>query len=211
MIVRNTVVGNGTKIGKDGATTTVIENSVIGRGCVIGAGVRLNNVYLWDDVVIGDNCSLTKVVLGAGVVIRDYTTVGDGSIVGSGVILGPNATIARDSIVSLTKPDETDEDFDRDDSESDSEAEDDYNTDLLGAEARGHLVELTEDQLEDNEVRYGWTTGATNMIDELNVNDDADGYDDYDDDDEEDEEDMNEDIDPYDEFLEAMIDLVNER
>lgn len=203
-------MGNGSKIGEDGATTTIIENSVIGRGCVIGAGVRLNNVYLWDDVVIGDNCSLTRVVLGSGVVVRDYTTVGEGSIVGSGVILGPNATVPRDSIVSLTKPDDGDEDFD--DSESDSDDEQ-YNTGLLGEEARGHVIELTAEQREDDEVRYGWATGAMNMADQsvLDADDDDDG-DEYDDDDDEDDaNEEEEDVDPYDEFLEAMIDLVNER
>lgn len=97
------MIGAGTRIGRDGASATIVRNSVVGRNCVIGAGVTLVDAYVWDGVVIEDNCTVHKAILaqdvrlGAGVVVRDGSIVCHGCVVPAGTALAPGARIALEA------------------------------------------------------------------------------------------------------------------
>ena len=55
------VIGSGTRVGCEGQSTTIITNTVIGRNCTIGAGVRLDGAHIFDNVVIEDHCTVIQV------------------------------------------------------------------------------------------------------------------------------------------------------
>lgn len=77
--ITRSAVGRGTAV-KPGS---VITGSVIGRKCKIGANVRIENSYIWDDTVIKDGTSIIH------------------SVVAGSVIIGPNCRIPEGSLVSF--------------------------------------------------------------------------------------------------------------
>lgn len=50
-----------------------------------GAGVTLEGCYLWDNVVIGDNCHLHKAILSKGVELKDNVTIEAGCLLSADV------------------------------------------------------------------------------------------------------------------------------
>ena len=70
------MVGPGSEIGSQ----TTVSYSVIGRNCRIGANVHLQNVYVWDNVTIEDNCVLNTAILCDGAVVKRGSTVQPGCI-----------------------------------------------------------------------------------------------------------------------------------
>lgn len=66
-------------------------NSVIGQRCVIGAGSIIKNSYIFDDTIIGAGCVVESSIIGAGVTVKDETSVDRGCLLGDGVSVGPQA------------------------------------------------------------------------------------------------------------------------
>ncbi|KAH6937485.1 hypothetical protein HPB50_000752 [Hyalomma asiaticum] len=91
-------VGSGTRIGAN----TVVENSVIGRNCTIGCNVRLRNAYLWDNVVVEDDCHLQQCLLASGVVIKRSVTVTPGCVLSFGVVVGPDIKLKEGTLLQPT-------------------------------------------------------------------------------------------------------------
>lgn len=56
------LIGSGCRVGVEGGGETRITRSTIGKNCIIGAGVCLEDVYLWDAVQVGDNVKISKVL-----------------------------------------------------------------------------------------------------------------------------------------------------
>ncbi|KAI5294886.1 hypothetical protein KEM52_002945 [Ascosphaera acerosa] len=74
----------------------VIKESVVGAGCVIGAGVRLSRCVLMENVVIEDRCSLMGCIVGRHARIGKASDlreceVQDGNIVEAGAPAGTGA------------------------------------------------------------------------------------------------------------------------
>eukprot|EP00047_Mylnosiga_fluctuans_P011287 m.20421 g.20421 ORF g.20421 m.20421 type:complete len:653 (+) comp3530_c0_seq2:31-1989(+) len=98
------LIGSGTRVGRDGARETVISGSVIGRGCVIGAGVTITDSYIWDGAVIGDNCKIFKSILATGVQLANDVTVNHHSVIGHGVTFTAGQFVEPSSRLALESP-----------------------------------------------------------------------------------------------------------
>ncbi|KAI0035700.1 nucleotide-diphospho-sugar transferase [Vararia minispora EC-137] len=128
----NTLLGPSSRIG-DGAQ---VLSSTLGARCIIGVNSVVRHAYLFDGVVVGDDCVIEHAIVGAGVSIGSGSRVGRGALVGDGVELGPGSRLAPFERVSLVR-DEADEEWD-----SDSE----YDEAELG-ESRRLGDDSTEDSL----------------------------------------------------------------
>ena len=96
-MVRNVVIGGGSTLGKN----TVISDSVIGKNCRIGSGVKITRCYIWDDAVIEDGAELNATILDVGVTIRKEATISPGCILGKGVVIESRVSVpARTKLVS---------------------------------------------------------------------------------------------------------------
>ena len=133
----NVLIGGGTKIGREAAPTSVISNCVIGRNCTIGAGVRLTNAYVWDNVTIGDDCCIDQAILADGVVIKQEVTIKPGSLLSFDVVVGPSITIEHNTRISLKACNDADG-FDDSDSDGDAE-EEEYDPEEVGTEGKGRI------------------------------------------------------------------------
>lgn len=60
---------------------SVISESVVGQDCTIGNNVTINDCYIWDSVIIEDDCKLSHALLCNGVHLRK------GAVLEPGVIL----------------------------------------------------------------------------------------------------------------------------
>lgn len=72
------LIGNGTTIGNH----SVISNSVIGQSCTIGRNVSIQGSYIWDNVIIEDDCKLSHALVCDGVHLR------------AGVVLEPGVILS---------------------------------------------------------------------------------------------------------------------
>ncbi|KAH7961319.1 hypothetical protein HPB52_007675 [Rhipicephalus sanguineus] len=94
----STFVGSGTRIGDN----TVVANSVIGRNCTIGRNVHLRNAYLWDNVVVEDDCHLQQCLLASDVVIKRNVTVTPGCVLSFKVVVGPDIKLKEGTLLQPT-------------------------------------------------------------------------------------------------------------
>ncbi|GLE03123.1 hypothetical protein PINS_up012002 [Pythium insidiosum] len=124
---RECIVGAGTRIG-DG---TVVRKSAIGRGCRIGKNVTIEGSFLWGDVVVEDNVSITNAIVCDGVVIRAGAVIEEGCVLSFGVVIGAGFRLPAFSKVT------TEEQIDDDGfSSDDDDAEDEDETQRGGAKQR---------------------------------------------------------------------------
>ncbi|XP_067001729.2 translation initiation factor eIF2B subunit epsilon isoform X2 [Anabrus simplex] len=86
VLEEDVVMAEGTTVGEN----TCITRSVIGKGCKIGKNVTVSNSYLWDNVVVEDNCCIDFCVVAHGAVIKSDSKLSGGCILAPGVVLGPN-------------------------------------------------------------------------------------------------------------------------
>lgn len=158
VIEENTLVGEGTQIGRESAATTVIKNCIIGKDCVIGAGVYMDNVYLFDNVVIEDGCRLDKCILGSNVKIHESVNIGKRCVLGHNTIVGADAILPDDTVIADLDGADDDDFTDSEDSGSDRDVGE--SDEILGEGGRGKVVEVPDgdDDDDDNMVRYGWGT-----------------------------------------------------
>jgi len=210
VIEENTLVGEGTQIGRESAATTVIKNCIIGKDCVIGAGVYMDNVYLFDNVVIEDGCRLDKCILGSNVKIHESVNIGKRCVLGHNTIVGADAILPDDTVIADLDGADDDDFTDSEDSGSDRDVGE--SDEILGEGGRGKVVEVPDgdDDDDDNMVRYGWVGDA--YLDKT-AGGDEDAVDPYMTDCSSGSESDSdpEPADPFEGFLEAMIDLIGER
>lgn len=95
-ILKKTVLGRGTVVGEG----SIITNSVLGRRCTIGSKVKLDGVYLLDDVHIGDGTIATHAMIAANTTIGKNCKIEDDSLIAFGVKIADNMTVARGSRIS---------------------------------------------------------------------------------------------------------------
>ena len=93
VLEENVLVGYGSNVGREGAPTTTLVNCTIGKQCKIGAGVRISNSYVWDNVVIGDGCTIDRCILANGVELRSEVRIEPGSVLGPGVVIDKGVTV----------------------------------------------------------------------------------------------------------------------
>lgn len=88
-IEKNTVLATGVSVGEN----TVIKNSVIGSYCRIGSNVSLENVYIWDHVIVDNGCKLSSCIVADQVHVKSNSIVRAGCLITSSITVGPNADL----------------------------------------------------------------------------------------------------------------------
>lgn len=83
-------IGGGTSVG-DGSS---VRASVLGPGCIIGAGVDIERSYLWGGVRVEDGARVR------GAICCNGAVVGRGAAVEAGCILGPGVRVPAGAILS---------------------------------------------------------------------------------------------------------------
>ncbi|XP_072960472.1 uncharacterized protein [Typha angustifolia] len=91
------LVGSGTSIGD----YSVISDSVVGQGCTIGRNVSIHGSYIWDNVIIEDDCKISHAIICDGVHLRNGVVLEPGVILSFKVEVGQNILIPAYSKVSL--------------------------------------------------------------------------------------------------------------
>jgi translation initiation factor eIF-2B subunit epsilon len=127
VLSRTCKIGNNTLIG---ASTQVYDNasvaaSVIGQNCIIGVGTVIKGSYIFDGTVIGPNCVVEQSIIGAGVRIRENTTVQKGCLLGDGVVVGPNVKIEPFERLSRKPGWQSEDEADDEDNNDEDEGEED--------------------------------------------------------------------------------------
>ena len=84
ILEEDVVLGPNTKVG----ASTVISHSSIGQRCTIGKGVTVDGCYIWDDVIIGDNCKLFNSIVASNVEFKSGVIVEPGCIISFNVVVG---------------------------------------------------------------------------------------------------------------------------
>jgi translation initiation factor eIF-2B subunit epsilon len=142
------VIGTGSSVGAN----TRINHSIIGRNCTIGVNVTLNGAYILDNVIIEDGCTVERSIVGSDSQLFQNVILSSGCILDSAVAIGPNVTLAANTMVaSHRKGDEY--------SEAESSDEDDnFDVELLGADAIGYLykAEVEDDEIDFRNVQRGF-------------------------------------------------------
>ncbi|XP_074604414.1 translation initiation factor eIF2B subunit epsilon-like isoform X2 [Brevipalpus obovatus] len=127
--LKNVCIGNNTTIG----SRAKITNSVIGSNCRIGENVRMNCVYVLDNVAIENDCHLDSCILDEKTIIKKNVAVLPGSIIGQNVILGPHLSVEKGSLIHLA-----------------GEAKS-FDLKVVGDEGRGAIYESDEEDEEEEE------------------------------------------------------------
>lgn len=108
--VERTIIGEGSEIyGK-------VYNSVIGCDVIIGEGTIVRDSIIMNGTVIGDNCRLEKVIAAENVTIADGVVLGEGDYIendtrpdiyrdgivtiGEGTVIPDSVTIGRNTLIS---------------------------------------------------------------------------------------------------------------
>ncbi|RZF33909.1 hypothetical protein LSTR_LSTR012251 [Laodelphax striatellus] len=87
------VIGDKCSIGEN----TFITGSVLGNNCSVGSNVKLEGCYVFDNVVIENDCDLSYSVIG------ENCRIGAGAKLSQGCILGPNVVIDAKKNVSALR------------------------------------------------------------------------------------------------------------
>ncbi len=83
-------------------TTQLGANVVVGRGCSIGARVKISDSVLWDEVVVGDDVEIESSIIASRARIGAHATIGAGTVIGHDVVIEPGTHIAPDSRIGGT-------------------------------------------------------------------------------------------------------------
>ncbi|XP_071088301.1 translation initiation factor eIF2B subunit epsilon-like isoform X1 [Haliotis cracherodii] len=103
VLAENVVIGSGTSVGNN----TNISNSVIGKNCQIGENVKIAGSYLWDGVVVEDNCIIETALLCSNVSVHKEVTICPGAVLAWEVKVGPSVTLpAGCQLISKPQVDE---------------------------------------------------------------------------------------------------------
>jgi translation initiation factor eIF-2B subunit epsilon len=96
LVKPHSVLGSGTSIGANSTVTAC----VLGRNVRIGANVVLNRVYVWDNAVIDDGCSIIKSIIANNAHIGANTVIESGSVISFDVAVPAGSTIRGFSKIS---------------------------------------------------------------------------------------------------------------
>src|SRR5580700_11060910 len=75
------------------AAATVGPNVVLGRGCSIGAGATVRESVLWERVSIGAGATIEEAILASGVTVGPEAFIAKGSVIGHDVSVEPGAVL----------------------------------------------------------------------------------------------------------------------
>lgn len=125
----SSVIGAKTFIGDK----SIVQYSVIGRGCKIGKNVRLTNAHIWENVEIKDNVTITEAIIASNVIINENAIIEPGAIISFGVVVGSDKKISGD--IRLTTSSDTSS----------------SNADIVGEDGQGYVYGESESDGDDED------------------------------------------------------------
>lgn len=112
-----------------------IISSVLGPNCFVGPGTTIRNAYIFENTIIGADCTVEKSIIGSGVSVKDGSVVPKGCLIGDWVVIGPKARLTPfERLSSSKRTARRDED---DASAVDDQEEDDSDTEEIEASKFG--------------------------------------------------------------------------
>ena len=154
VLQEDVVIGPGTCVGTDSQVT----HSSIGRDCRVGKNVRIEGSYIWDNVVIEDNCEVSRCILCDGACVKANVRLQPGCILSYGVVVGPDFTVAAGTRLTTKHPTTSISDSGwGDDEETDTSKRKesielvDTVPEEVGLEGRGFVWRPLQDQDEDSD------------------------------------------------------------
>jgi translation initiation factor eIF-2B subunit epsilon len=155
-----TLIGSHCSIADD----CVIEATVMGHNCKIGAKVTLQNCHLWDNVVVEEGATVDQSILAQDVVIRAGAKIGKGCLIGRGCIIGKDVVLPDFTRITLKEDNDGEEDDDEfDDFDDSSDEEDDPEE---KAEAGDGVLESDYDVVGADGQGRVWTSAIDEDIDD---------------------------------------------
>ena len=151
VVGENVVLGHGSSVGAG----TRISNSVIGPNCQIGRDCVIEGAYLWNAVVVADNCSIIGSILACNVVVKEKTTVKKGSIISFNAIIGPSAIIpefSKITKVDINRLQEASDSFILDEDSTETKDKIWKSQDVLGAACNAFFYEEADCNSDDEEL-----------------------------------------------------------
>eukprot|EP00112_Aurelia_sp_Birch-Aquarium-sp1_P007013 Seg1766.1 transcript_id=Seg1766.1/GoldUCD/mRNA.D3Y31 product="Translation initiation factor eIF-2B subunit epsilon" protein_id=Seg1766.1/GoldUCD/D3Y31 len=146
LLEQDVVIGKNSSIG----TGTCISKTVIGKNCKIGENVKITNSYIWDDVIIEDECSIDFSIICNGCHIKRNVKMTD-AVASFKVILGPDLNIVSGSKFSLVKPESVEMGMEDLSIDSSSKACPKYDKNVVGCEGAGYLWPESDVDEDDEE------------------------------------------------------------
>eukprot|EP01137_Pigoraptor_chileana_P005673 Opistho-2@49062 len=188
VLKEDVIIGHGSRIGEN----TRIAQSIIGKNCIIGAGVTIEGSYLWDGVVVEDGSKIIKSILCHRTRVKHHVTVNCGSILSYDVVVGPNFEVPPHTKLTVSRRTYDDTFDDGHSSGTDSPARRaTLDSDPLHVGAEGRGIRWTVDGEQQEEVDQSHDLDFGNDLVESEEEDDPSTVDDVsepDDDIEEEEE-----------------------
>jgi len=102
----NVYLGQGSHI-SDGVN---IRNSIIGKGCTVGANSVLDGVIMFEGSSVGCNCHLKTSIIGSLVTVGDNVNLDPGCVLGSKVVVGNDVKLTSGTELTMAE-DFADNDF----------------------------------------------------------------------------------------------------
>lgn len=156
-----TMIGGHCEIGDD----SVIESTVVGHECQIGAKVTLKGCHVWGTAVIEDGVTIEQSILAQDVIIRSGAKIGRGCLIGRGCVIGKDVVLPAFTRITLKEDkdgEEDDDEFDDfdDSDEEDKDAEEEKETDddavvsdhdVVGPDGQGRIWKPAADEYDEDD------------------------------------------------------------
>jgi translation initiation factor eIF-2B subunit epsilon len=165
-IGRSTTIKGASMIGAhcEIGENSIIESTVVGHECRIGANVTLKGCHLWGTAVLEDGVVVEQSVLAQDVIIRSGAKIGTGCLIGRGCIIGKGIVLPEFTRITLNEDNDGDladhfDDFDNDSEEDSDEneervADDDAivsDHDIVGPDGQGRVWIPVAEEYDDDD------------------------------------------------------------
>jgi len=147
LLEQDVVVGENSSI----ETGTSISRTVIGRNCIIGENVKIQNSFIWDDVKIENDCTIEYCIICNGCSIKRDVKMSH-AIASFKVTIGPDITVASGSRFSMLKPESLSDQLGHMSFDEKPAITSELNPDQVGTEGNCYLWSAEDDENEDDEV-----------------------------------------------------------
>ncbi|KAF4335005.1 translation initiation factor eIF-2B subunit epsilon [Fusarium beomiforme] len=94
--IQNSIIGRDSNIGQE----SNISSSIIGRDCKIGNNVILKDCYIWDDTTIEDGARVYRSIVAESATIGKNSVLSEGNLISFNVNIGENTKLSKGTAIS---------------------------------------------------------------------------------------------------------------
>lgn len=147
-LLEDTVVGAGCTLGAN----SVVKSTVLGRNCSIGANVSISDSYIFGDCIIEDGVEVERAIICNGAHLKKGAKIEAGAVISFGVVIGEGFTVKSHTYLTMKT-------IGDDGVESDDEDEEvQWNEEEVGVGGAGMVYVGQCDDSEDDEDEPNNTT-----------------------------------------------------